>query len=157
MSGTRTAGIVAAVLVTAAVVGAAVWLIRSSEALPDGPVPVVWNRTQCAECRMSVSDRAFAAQLQLEDGRVLDFDDPGCLFLYERREAGPVHAVWFHHVREDRWLPEAEAGFVTAGPSPMGYDLGAVDNGVPGAKDLDAVRAQFADGLGRGEEDARGR
>jgi len=133
----------------------AVWLIKSSEALPDGPVPVVWNRTQCAECRMSVTDRAYAAQLQLADGRVLDFDDPGCLFRYERQESGPVHAVWFHHVQEERWLAAADVGFVVTGPSPMGYDLGAVEAGAAGSIGLAAARVRLAASDNGTREDAR--
>jgi len=152
----RAAGIVLVVAGAAFVVVAAAWIIGRSEGLPDGPEPVVWNRTQCAECRMSVSDRAYAAQLQTADGRVLDFDDPGCLFRYELHDTGPVHAIWFHHVREERWLSAAETGFIAIGPSPMGYDLGAVETGVDGALEPDTVRARFAspDGWARKVTDA---
>lgn len=115
--------------------------LRRAESLPNGPQEVVWDHTQCAECRMSVSERAWAAQAQLKDGRVLDFDDCGCLFRFTAREATPVHAVYYRHLKEDRWLAEAEAAFISAGPSPMGYDLGAVAAGTPGTEPAAAVRA----------------
>lgn len=121
--------------------------VRRSEALPRGPQDVVWDHTQCAECRMSVSERAWAAQVQLKDGRVLDFDDCGCLFRFTAREATPVHAVYYRHLREDRWLAEVEAAFISAGPSPMGYDLGAVAAGTTGAEPAASVREAHEAGV----------
>lgn len=134
---------IAAVLVAAGLgVTAVVFVIGRSEALPTGPVDVVWNHTLCAECRMSVTERAYAAQLQTKDGQVLNFDDPGCLFRYRSGNAPVVHAIYYHHVREDRWVPGTAVGFIASGPSPMGYDLGAVDAGTAGALSADQAQAQ---------------
>jgi hypothetical protein len=125
--------------------GAFSWLLLQAQALPDGPAPVVWDKTPCAHCRMHVGEPAFAAQLQLKDGRVLDFDDPGCLFLWldgHPHDAAPsaVHAMYFHHKSEDRWLPRAQVGFVPMSPSPMGFGLAAVDASTAGALGLpDAI------------------
>lgn len=141
---TRAQGIAGTVLVVGLGVVAAVFVIGRSQALPSGPVDVVWNHTLCAECRMSVSERAYAAQLQTRDGQVLNFDDPGCLFRYEIDNTPEVHAVYYHHVREDGWVAEAAAGFIASGPSPMGYDLGAVDAGTTGALSPAQARAQVA-------------
>lgn len=102
-------------------------------ALPEGPEPVAWDRTACARCRMLVSEPSFAAQLQLLDGAVLEFDDPGCLLLYLHEQRPAVHAVYLHHREEERWLDRDEVAFVPSGPSPMGYDLGAVERERPGA------------------------
>ncbi|MBZ4414999.1 hypothetical protein [Myxococcus sp. RHSTA-1-4] len=105
-----------------------------TERLPEGPVPVAWDREACAHCRMHVGEPAFAAQLQLADGRVLNFDDPGCLLRYEAEARPAVHAAWFRHVREDRWIPGARVAFVQVSPTPMGYGVGAVEAGAPGAR-----------------------
>lgn len=105
-----------------------------TERLPQGPVPVEWDRVACAHCRMHVGEPAFAAQLQLSDGRVLHFDDPGCLLRYESETKPRVHAAWFRHVREDRWIPGGQVAFVPVSPTPMGYGVGAVEAGVPGAR-----------------------
>lgn len=126
-----------------ALLGAAlIGLLARLQSPPVGPQPVVWDKTACAECRMAVSDPRYAAQLQTRDGRVLDFDDPGCLFLYQAATAPAVHAVYFHHCREERWLSEAEVGFLRSGPSPMDFNLGAVDRGEPGALSVEGARAQ---------------
>lgn len=106
--------------------------VSRSESLPQGPRPVVWDKTSCAECRMAVSEPAYAAQLQLADGSVLDFDDVGCLFMYLDATAPQVHGIYLHHLREERWVAQEKVGFVAAGPSPMDYGLGAVERAVEG-------------------------
>lgn len=109
----------------------AVTLLQS---LPEGPVAVVWDKEPCAWCHMHVGERAFAAQLQTRDRQVLNFDDPGCLFHYVHEHPDlDVHALYFHHLREERWVAADQAGFVRVSPTPMGFGFGAVDAGEPGA------------------------
>lgn len=133
-------GLVFALMGLGGAVGALAFLIARSEALPSGVRPVVWDRTSCSECRMAVSDRGYAAQLQTKDGLVHDFDDPGCLFIYLEENPTETHGLYFHHLREERWLQAPEVEFVTAGPSPMAFDLGAVDPGTDGAFNLGSAR-----------------
>ncbi|MBS1149974.1 MAG: protein NosL [Myxococcaceae bacterium] len=133
-------------LLGAAVVAAALgffWELRAAQRLPEGPVPVVWDKEACASCKMHIGQPEFAAQLQLADGQVLDFDDPGCLFTWLSEHEDPVHAIWFHHHHEERWLSQDDVGFVTVAPTPMGYGLGAVDRSTPGAKSFEQVREEF--------------
>lgn len=130
MSGMTTAALLATVL--AAVATAVGFAVRTT-ALPTGPAELVWDKTACAHCSMHVGEPEFAAQLQTQDGRTLAFDDPGCLFLLLDAERPPVHAIWFRHCREARWLPAAAVAFVELTPTPMGFGLGAVDAGTPGS------------------------
>jgi hypothetical protein len=112
----------------------------------EGPVPVAWDREACAHCRMHVGEPGFAAQLQTKEGRVLNFDDPGCLLRYEAEAHPEVHAVYFHHMSEDRWLPRERTAFVRADPTPMGYGLGAVEQGTAGALSPEAALASLRRG-----------
>jgi hypothetical protein len=141
---------VVGVLVAAGGLGAA---LSWTERLPEGPVEVLWDREACAHCRMHVGEPAFAAQLQLKDGRVLHFDDPGCLLRYEADTHPDVHAVWFHHSRTDAWLPRDRTAFMPVSPTPMGYGLGAVEVGAPGAvsmaQALAGLRPEHAREVGR--------
>jgi copper chaperone NosL len=109
-----------------------------------GPEPIVWDREPCAHCHMLISDPHFAAQLTTEDGEVLSFDDPGCLLATLEDRAPRVRALWFHHVREERWLDAAQVAFEEGDATPMGYGLGAVDAGTPGALSLDQARLRVA-------------
>ena len=108
------------ILVTGGVV------IARAQRLPDGPEPIAWDRAACAHCHMLIGEPGFAAQLQLDDGRVLDFDDPGCLLHQLAGETAGVHAIWFHHAHEDRWLKGDAVAFRRVAHSPMGWGLAAV-------------------------------
>ena len=93
---------------------------------------------------MLISEARFAAQLETRDGAVQSFDDPGCLLAALADRNPDVRALWFHHVREERWLPGAQVAFEETGQTPMGYGLGAVAAGTPGALSLDEARARVA-------------
>ena len=110
---------------------------------PEGPQAIAWDREPCAHCRMLISEPGFAAQLQLEDGSVESFDDPGCLFARLEARPAPVHALWFHHLSEDRWLPGDGVAFVRVAPTPMDFGFGAVDPGTHGALPIEVVRAEL--------------
>ncbi|MEI8258540.1 MAG: hypothetical protein WCJ30_22940, partial [Deltaproteobacteria bacterium] len=103
-----------------------------------------WDRAACAHCHMHVGDAHYAAQLQTTDGDVLNFDDPGCLFLYVRDVHPSAHAVYFHHSSEDRWLRRDAVGFVPAERTPMGFGLAAVARGARGAFDADEAARRVA-------------
>lgn len=128
------------VLLLLVLAAAFVWLLVASEALPDGPLDVVWDKSPCAECSMHVGDPAFAAQAITASGTVLYFDDPGCWFLYQQDSVEEFHAVWFHHLREDRWLPLDAVAFVPADDTPMGFGIGAVDPGEVDVMDAETAR-----------------
>ena len=114
------------------------------------PAPIAFDREPCAHCRMLISDPAYAAQLESADGEVASFDDPGCLLAV--LDAHPdARALWFHHLREERWLAGGEVGFVRVPHTPMGYGLGAVAVEEAGALSLEEARALVAaDGARRG-------
>jgi len=140
----------ALVAVAALGVGGAVAM---SQRLPDAAQEPVWDREPCTHCHMHVGDPSYAAQIQLRDGRILHFDDPGCLLDHLRSTRPDVHAIWFHHLREDRWIRAQDAAFVRTEATPMGYGLGAVDRGAPGAIPLDEAMATLSNA---GQEDGHG-
>lgn len=134
-----------AVVAAAVVVVAVALVVVLSGRPPEGPVPIAWDDEACAECHMHVGEPAFAAQLQTTDGRVLNFDDPGCLLRYVEANHPPVHAIYYHHVREDRWIPAERAAFVDVDRTPMGYGLGAVDRGTAGAISIEAATERVSE------------
>lgn len=129
-------------LVALAVTGA-LFLLAPSDKPSAGPVPIVFDHEACTECRMSIGEPRYAAQIQTTDGRVLDFDDPGCLMAYEKAEHPKEAAVWFHGAKGSEWIRARDVGFVKGGPTPMGYDLIAVPRAAtPGAISLALARVQ---------------
>lgn len=107
------------------------------------PAPIAFDREPCAHCRMLISDPAYAAQLESADGEVASFDDPGCLLAALDAHPHP-RALWFHHLREERWLTGDEVRFVRVPHTPMGYGLAAVGADEPGALSLEEARALVA-------------
>lgn len=124
------------------------WLVLALAALAcgraEGPRAIVWDREPCAHCHMLISDPAFAAQLESADGDLPAFDDPGCLLSYLARHPGAARRTWFHHMKEERWIPGDHVAFLRVPQSPMGYDLGAVDARTPGALSLAEAKTLVA-------------
>lgn len=136
MTAARTVSLFLGVSVLIAIGGAIAFGVAAAVALPDGPVAVVWDKAACAHCSMHVGEPGFAAQLTGKDGRTLFFDDPGCLLQFQDQQRPDVHAIWFRHADQDRWLPAAAVAFAVVARSPMGFGLQAVDPGTPGALTL---------------------
>jgi len=141
MSWKRMSAIMAALAV---IVAFAALLVRA-ERNPDGPVPIAYDKAACGHCRMHVGDPRFAAQAQLEDGQVFDFDDPGCLLSWIDENSAPLHAVWLRHSQRDEWISREDAGFVPISPTPMGFGLGAVRKDEAGALGWDQARASMTE------------
>lgn len=137
--------------VVCAVITAVGWSVFAANDVPDGPLPIVWDKAACSTCSMHVGEPGFAAQVVTKDGRCQAFDDPGCLFLYLDERADAPHGIWFHHAHEDRWIAADAVAFVEASPTPMGFGLAAVDKGTQGAMELDVARRRCLQHAGRGE------
>lgn len=153
--GMRALPLMLAGLVVTAIAGAVAWTVFAASDVPDAPVPIVWDKAACDCCGMHVGEPAFAAQVTTRSGRSLVFDDPGCLFLHLDEHHPAVHRVWFHHLREDRWLAEDAVAFVRVEPTPMGFGFGAVDRGEPGSSSLEEVRKTCLERGGRGGRSGR--
>jgi len=108
-----------------------------------GPDPIVYDREACAHCRMLISEPRFAAQRKDASGTA-SFDDPGCLLASLEGRPAPAGGLWFHHVREERWIPGDRVAFEPVPKTPMGYGLGAVDAGTAGALSLETARERVA-------------
>lgn len=128
--------------VVAVIGGAVTWSVLASAKLPDGPVDIVFDKAACAACGMHVGEPAFAAQLTTQDGRTQAFDDPGCLFLYIDEHHPDVHAAWFRHHQQPRWLSRDAVAFVKVDVTPMGFQLGAVDPGTADSIGYETARQQ---------------
>jgi len=128
------------------IVAAAVFVtvnVRGGISLSAGPVEVVWDHEICAHCRMHVGDPAFAAQVQTAAGEVLNFDDSGCAFQWLADHPVELHALYFHHRDQNRWLDEKHVAFAAVAQSPMGFGFAAVDAGTPGALSITAARERM--------------
>ena len=86
-----------------------------------------YGKDPCAECRMIISDKRFAAAFITTDGETIKFDDIGCLRVYERKHAVMPQQAWVHDCLSEAWIDQVKAVFVHSEDvvTPMGYGIAA--------------------------------
>lgn len=107
-------------------------LLLAGACTVPGPRPVVLGSESCAHCHMTVADDRFIAQLVTSTGKVLIYDDPGCLAtaLRDGVVAGDrVRSLWVTDYLDPATLLDAEeAWFIQSDAvhTPMASGLVAV-------------------------------
>ena len=107
-------------------------LLLSGACTVPGPRPVVLGSEACQHCHMTVADDRFIAQLVTSTGKVLIYDDPGCLATALRDGVvadDRVRSLWVTDYLDPATLLDAEeAWFVQSDAvhTPMASGLVAV-------------------------------
>lgn len=97
----------------------------------------LYPEDQCAQCRMAVSNEAFASEIITKNGTVFKFDDLGCQekFLKQKSDLA-VAAIYVKDYQTRVWLPKEKSIIVqTSLKTPMGSGKIAVADSVR-AKEL---------------------
>ncbi|HEY7614781.1 MAG TPA: nitrous oxide reductase accessory protein NosL [Gemmatimonadales bacterium] len=80
------------------------------------PRPIALGEEVCRHCHMTIADPRFAAELVTARGRVLVFDDVGCLAAFVASGEVPpteVHSLWVHdYLRPDSLLDARAAVYL---------------------------------------------
>ena len=103
------------------------------------PRPIAYGTDQCAHCHMTLVDPRFAAELVTTTGKVLVFDDIGCMsrFIAGGTVAvGDIHSTWAQdYLAPGTFLRTSQLHFVrsTAFHTPMSSGIAAVLH--PGSAD----------------------
>lgn len=120
----------------------ALWLAGCGQAGGDRPAAIAWDRDTCEHCRMTISDRAYAAEAWVEtQGRHYKFDDIGCLvnWLDAHGWSNEQVRLWVadhRHRDEVHWLDARTARYIEGLTTPMDYGFGATDESVAGSLDF---------------------
>lgn len=112
-------------------------------------LPIRYGEQACDACVMVIGVPGSAAQATAADGRVLSFDDPGCLVLEVVMGRLASDRALFRHADEDRWLALDEVAFVRRDGTPMDFGYAAVDR-ADGELTFDEVRAEMDARFGPG-------
>lgn len=127
---------------------AALALVLALSSCDVGPKPIRYGRDECAECKMTLVDRHYGAELITARGKVHKFDDLNCLLTFQRRDSGRASTtpqlVVIEFDRPDTFLPVEQALFLRHDRlnSPMGSGLAAFST----AAGLEATRGQLGGG-----------
>jgi len=114
-----------------------------------GPRPLVFGTERCAHCHMTLADPRFAGELITTTGKVVPFDDVGCLASFVvsggvSRER--IRSLWVDDfVQPDSLLEVSQAVFLRSDAilTPMDYGLAALRPG----RQADSVRAALGGAL----------
>jgi len=92
----------------------------------------IYPEDQCAQCRMAVSNEAFASEIITNDGRVFKFDDLGCLETFLQRQSDlALAAIYVKDYQTRAWLLRERSVFVqTSLKTPMASGKVAVADSV---------------------------
>ena len=108
----------------------------------SGPRPLEFGVETCTHCHMTLADPRFGAELVTRTGRVIPFDDPGCLATFLVTGAIPrdeIRSIWVSDFLTHELLEATQAVFLRSDAihSPMDYRLAALRPG----PDADSLRA----------------
>lgn len=102
LGGTFTVGCVVAMLI-----------VLACRHRPAEPVSIGAN-DMCSFCRMSISEKRYAAELIDDDWHAFKFDDIGCManFIKQKRNNVPIQATFVMDFDRREWLKAENAFYV---------------------------------------------
>jgi copper chaperone NosL len=122
----RAARAVAALLLAAG-------LVPLAACAPAGPRPVAYGQEPCANCRMTISDRRFGAELVTAKGKLHAFDSIECVAAFALAQTAAPRGVWVTDYDRPGTLLAADSAefrrLAGAAGSPMGKGLVATRRG----------------------------
>lgn len=96
----------------------------------SGPAEIPYGQAACADCKMTILDKKFGAELVTKKGKVFYFDDLKCLLNYEKNNAAITEksTVYLSDFTGESQLVMASQAFLAKGESihgPMGGHIAA--------------------------------
>jgi copper chaperone NosL len=92
---------------------AALFVLLSCQKTTIEPIAIEAN-DMCSFCRMSISEKRYAAELIDEDGQAFKFDDIGCMtnFINQKKNNAAVAATFVMDFERREWLKAENAFYV---------------------------------------------
>ncbi|MCG5026931.1 nitrous oxide reductase accessory protein NosL [Anoxybacillus flavithermus] len=90
------------------------------------PVAIDEKNDKCAFCHMAVGNNQFATELVLKNGKVLKFDDIGCMYRWmKEHENETVEAMFVRDYETNDWMEAGKATYVYDQTirTPMAYNV----------------------------------
>jgi copper chaperone NosL len=115
-------------------------LLVTASACSHKPEKIAYGKDSCAECKMTIVDPHFGAEIVTKKGRKYKFDDVHCLATFlERRgiELSNIYETLFvNYNNSDEFIKVDQAEFVVSSllKSPMGGNAAAFKSKAEAAK-----------------------
>jgi copper chaperone NosL len=106
---------------------------------PTSPRAIAYGTEPCAYCHMAIADARFSAEAITHTGRIVVFDDVGCLAAWLGQNRAPIQSAWVASFVDGEWLEASSALYLKTDSlhSPMASGMIAVRPG----READSVRA----------------
>ena len=95
----------------------------------DGIAKMHWDRDMCDRCKMAISERKFAVQVQdPKTGKIYKFDDIGCAVLWFDEEKIPWKdqaKIWITDAKTGKWIDARKAVYTDDSITPMAFGFAA--------------------------------
>ncbi|UOE53070.1 nitrous oxide reductase accessory protein NosL [Cytobacillus oceanisediminis] len=105
-------------------------LLSACSSSASEPAEIKQNQDSCDNCNMGIAELESAAQLILESGEPVLFDDIGCLTQYIQTENPEYDAAFVHDYLSREWISFEASSFIQNGniESPMSYGIAAFES-----------------------------
>jgi hypothetical protein len=110
------------------------------------PVTIKAHTYRCALCNMSIDDPSHAAQALSHDGKVLFFDDIGCLVKWFEKHKNTGAVLYVFAQDTQQWIIAEKAWFAVTESTPMRYGFGAYENKKRGMIDFKILKERIDEG-----------
>ena len=107
------------------------------------PEPISYSNDSCDNCKMTISDPKFGAELITNRGKIYKFDSIECLSaFYGSMKEEEIHSVWVtDYLTPEKFINTADAYFLVSEKlkSPMGLNISAFAD----QNSLDKIKADY--------------
>lgn len=113
----------------------------------SGPADIVLGKDQCDNCRMTISELGYAAELLTDKGRAYKFDDIMCMNMYESSNPDQAENAKLYVIDypTGKFLEKEKATLIKGGSikSPMGGNTQAYQTKASAEKAAAALGASI--------------
>lgn len=92
----------------------------------EGPSEIYYGEDICERCKMIISEKEFASQYRLSEGKTVKFDDIGCMIHYmDGEKPEHIESIYVMDYDSGEWT-EVESGYfiwTETVNTPMGYGI----------------------------------
>ena len=131
------------------------FLISCSDKPDDGPVNIYYGEDICERCKMIISEKDFASQYQLSNGKSVKFDDLGCMIHYMDEEDNlNISSVYVMDYSSKEWIDGQDAYYIWSQniTTPMGHGILALKDSKKAKELAEKEKGKYLGGLENASE-----
>ncbi len=99
--------------------------VSCSDQPQSGPVEIYYGEDICERCKMIISEKDFASQYQLTNGKTHKFDDIGCMIHFIYEHDSNISSIYVMDFASNEWIDGKDSYYVWTEniKTPMGHGI----------------------------------